>query len=191
VTEFLTGKKTKMTKATSAPKFTGELAEPILAPMPDGDDPFSDGVLMARILKFSALAKHYGVKEGDGFALAYAMALDLVPGFKVLYDDPRARALKLPNAYYGNGTRPKGSGSIPEVFDGEVLLGVFGLFKQRFPKDNDIAIADRIVLCLDAGLAGAAYERERDALGKTLRNRLGAARRAVALSRKHPCDAPG
>jgi hypothetical protein len=68
-------------KKSAAPKFTGELAEPILAPLPDGEL-FRDGVLEARIRKMTALAKHYGVKEGDGFELAYKMACDLPLAFR-------------------------------------------------------------------------------------------------------------
>jgi hypothetical protein len=176
-----------MTKAKKPAKFTGELATPILAPsLPTMDTLLSDGVLEARIHKMALLAKHYGVEKGDWFLLAYKMALDLVPGLQTLYDDPRARALKLPNAYYGNGTKKKGSGKFPEWLDGDVLIWIFGLFKQNFPRDNDTAIADRVVLCIDDTLAGAAHEARRDKLSKTIRNRLGEARRAAALSRKHP-----
>jgi hypothetical protein len=175
-----------MTKANKPPKFAGELAEPILAPLHLDGDLLSDGVLEARMRKMTLLSKHYGIKDGDGFGLAYRMALDLVPGFAVLYDDVRARALKWPNAFYGNGTRPKGSGDIPELMDGDVLIAIFAAFKEKFPKENDTSIADRIILCLDDGLAGAAHETKRERLSKTLRNRLGEARRAAAVSRKHP-----
>ncbi len=177
-------------KKSVAPKFEGELAEPILAPLPDSRDLFSDGVLLARIRKMAALAKHYEVEPGDWFELAYKMACDLVPGLQVFYDDVRARAMQndpktraavadMP-VWYGNGTRPKGSGEIPEFWDGELLIGVFRLFKEKFPQDNDISISDRIVLLMDESLAGAAHETERMALGKTLRNRLSKARNAPA-----------
>jgi hypothetical protein len=170
-------------KTSAPPKFKGELAEPILSPL----DRLVDGQvgegfyirLEARTRKLYALAKHYDVEPNNWFVLAYTMACDLVPGFQVLYDDPRARSLKLPDAYYGNGTRQKGSGAIPELFDGDVLIWIFNLFKQKFPRENDIAIADRIVLCLDKDLAGAAHEKERMALGKTLRNRVSKARNAA------------
>jgi hypothetical protein len=176
-----------MTKAKKSAKFAGELATPILAPLHvDGEDLFSDGVLEARIHKMALLAKHYGVEKGDWFLLAYKMALDLVPGFQVLYDDPRARAMERQDAYYGNGRRPIGSGGIPEFWSGDVLIWIFAAFKQKFPNMNDTAIADKFVLCMDEGLAGAAHVTERDRLSKTIRNRLGEARRAAALSRKHP-----
>jgi hypothetical protein len=186
-----------MTKAKKPAKFSGELAEPILAPLHvDGEDLFSDGVFEARIRKTALLAAHYGVEPGDWFGLAYRMALDLVPGFQVLYDDPRARALQshpktraavadLP-VYYGNGTRPKGSGDIPEFMDGDVLIGIFAAFKESFPKENDVAIADRIILCIDDTLAGAAHETKRDKISKTLRNRLGEARRAPRFPESTP-----
>jgi hypothetical protein len=114
------------------------------------------------------------------------MACDLVPGFQVLYDDPAARALRLPDAYYGAGTKEKGSGKIPEFLDGKLLIGIFNLLKREFPKETDSSLADGLVLTLDTTLAGAAHEKERYARSKTLCNRLGAARRAAALSRKHP-----
>jgi hypothetical protein len=171
-------------KKSAPPKFKGELAQPILAPF----DMMADGQLgpgfylglEARIRKFSLLAKHYGVEPNDWFLLAYKMACDLVPGLQVLYDDPAARALKLPSAYYGNGTRPKGSGELPEVMDGELLVGIFRLFKEKFPQDNDISIADKLVIAWDESLAGAAHEKKRDALNKTLRNRLSKARNEAA-----------
>jgi hypothetical protein len=171
-----------MTKAKPSPKFKGELAKPILAPLPDGGDLLSDGVLMTRIRRMGLLAEHYGVEPGDFFLLAYKMACDFVPGLQVLYDDMRARAMRLPDAYYCAGTKKKGSGSIPEFMDGDVLIWVFSLYKQKFPKENDIAIADRIVLTLDAELAGAAHEAKRDRLSKTLRNRLAVARHSNPIS---------
>jgi hypothetical protein len=157
-------------KKSAPPKFEGELAKPILARLPNGGDLFSDGVLLVRIRKMTALAKHYEVEPGDWFELAYKMACDLVPGLQVFYDDVRARATQkdpktraavadLP-VWYGNGTKPKGSGPIPEWLDGDMLTWIFGLFKQKFPKDNDIAIADRIVLLMDESLASAAHETE-------------------------------
>jgi hypothetical protein len=146
-------------------------------------------VLEARARKMAALREHYGVEPNDWFSLAYTMACDLVPGFQVFYDDVRARAMQndpktraavadLP-VWYGNGTKPKGSGEIPEWIDGDMLIWVFRLFKDKFPQDNDIAIADRLILCLEESLAGKAHEKKRDALNKTLRNRLSKARNAA------------
>jgi hypothetical protein len=171
-------------KKSALPKFTGELAEPILAPLDllAGDGQLGESFyirLEARIRKLAALAKHYDVEPNNWFLLAYTMACDLVPGFQVLYDDPRARARQLPDAYYGNGTKAKGSGKIPEWLDGDVLIWIFRLFKEKFPRDYDNAIAERIVLCMDEGLAGPAHEKERMAIGKTLRNRLSKARNAA------------
>jgi hypothetical protein len=180
-------------KKSAPPKFEGALAEPILAPFEMMADKqlgpsFYIG-LEARARKLGLLAKHYGVEPNDWFSLAYKMACDLVPGFQVLYDSPAARAIQsdpvmgphvadLP-VYYGNGTRPKGSGDLPEWMDGDMLIWMFRLFKEKFPKDNDIAVADKLVLCLDDSLAGAAHETKRNALNKTLRNRLSKARNAA------------
>lgn len=170
-------------------KFTGELADPILAPLSTGVDLIADSVLVARARKLGLLAEHYGVDSNDWFSLACKMACDLVPGFQVLYDDPWARAIQtdpvmgpavadLP-VYYGNGTKPKGSGSIPEWLDGELLVGLFNLLKREFPKEKDSSLADKLVLCLDVSLAGRAHEKERFARSKTICNRLSKARNAL------------
>ncbi len=174
-------------KFRSAPKFEGELAQPIFASLDMSDDgrSFAIGhnfylVLETRIRKLTALAKHYGVKPDNGLGLALAMAVDLVPGFQVLYDDPRARALKLPGAYHGTGRKPKGTGAIPEVLNGIVLISIFSLFKSALPKRNETELAKQIILCVRPELAGIAKEKERARAGKTLRNRLSEARRAAA-----------
>jgi len=148
------------------PKFEGELAEPIFAPLPDGTL-LSDGVLVARIRKMTALARRYGVEPNDGFAIAYAMACDLVPGFQVLHDDPHARALNLPKAYYGEGTKRKGSGAIPELWSGNVLIWVFSLFRKKFPEENESDLAARVVLCMEESLAREAHEKELEGLRMT------------------------
>jgi hypothetical protein len=112
-------------------------------------------------------------------SLAFQLARDFVPGFRILYDDPGARALKLPNAYYGKGTKPKGSGAIPEVLGGKVLASLFDLLAKKFPDDSDVQRADRLVLAFKPELKGARYETQRKAIGKTIRNRLARARRAT------------
>lgn len=129
-------------KRRAPPQFEGELNEPILAPF-DLPERNADGklilggsffqIMIARMRKLDALRKHYEIESKDGNALALALACDFVPGFRVLYDDPRARALELPDAYYGSGTKPKGSGAIPEFLNGPILTFLFEQFAKRFP----------------------------------------------------------
>src|SRR5271165_1296606 len=140
-------------KTKRPPQFRGALNEPIYAPFDvpaaDGELILGDGfyhVFEARLKKMSALAKHYKVEiPPDGLALAYALACDFVPGFQVRYDDPTARALGLPEADYGKGTKPKGAGAIPEVFGGTMLIEVFRWFQKTFPGESEAELADRIV----------------------------------------------
>jgi hypothetical protein len=173
----------------SPPKFEGELNEPIFAPFdlpehdPEGKLIPGDGfyaVFLARMRKMGALAEHYKINDKSGFALAYALACDFVPGFQVLYDDPLARSLGMPEAYYGTGTKPKGSGAIPETLNGLALTFTFKLLAKGFPGEKESALAERLVLMLKPEFAGAQHRTERERLSKTLRNRLGNARRNAA-----------
>jgi hypothetical protein len=164
------------------------LAEPILVPLetPERD---ADGKLIVRmdwglflkqLQKMELLAQHYGVAETDHFNLAFRLARDFVPGFRILYDDPGTRALKLPNAYYGKGTKPKGSGAIPETLDGQTLVLWFKMLAKAFPDETEVTLADHIVLAIKPELKGIRYETQRKATSKTIRNRLARARRAKA-----------
>ena len=176
-------------KRRAPPQFEGELNEPILAPF-DLPERNADGklilggsffqIMIARMRKLDALRKHYEIESKDGNALALALACDFVPGFRVLYDDPRARALELPDAYYGSGTKPKGSGAIPEFLNGPILTFLFEQFAKRFPDEREKDLAERIVLCFKPKLAGARQKTQRERTSKTLRNRLGKARRNSA-----------
>ena len=115
--------------------------------------------------------------KDDHFNLAFRLALDFVPGFRILFDDPAARSMNLPDAYYGKGTKQKGSGTIPEMFNGPVLVFVFKLFAQRFPEKNETQLAEVIAGTIKPELKGLRREKDRQRLGKTLRNRLAKARR--------------
>jgi len=175
-----------------SPQFEGELNEPIFAPfeMPERDADRKIGIgenflyiLKARHKKWAALMKHYNVDNFSG--LAWALACDFVPGFHVLYDDPRARALNVSHfyyghAYYGKGTKPKGSGKIPEWLNGIVLILIFRVLHQNFPNETEIELGERIVLFLKPELSGARHKSVRRKIGKTLRNRLAKARRTDA-----------
>jgi hypothetical protein len=171
----------------SPPIFEGELNEPIFAPFdlpehdPEGKLIFGDGflqVMTARISKLDARRKHYRIANKNGFdSLAYALACDFVPGFQVLYDDPLARSLGMPEAYYGKGTKAKGSGTLPEFLDGPILTFMFKMLAKAFPDKSEKDLADIVVLALKPELTGARHKTERERIGKTLRNRLGKARR--------------
>jgi hypothetical protein len=169
--------------------FKGELAKPILTPFSypqlNADEKpvvsVSAGTV-ARLEKLPLLAEHYGVTQGDWFNLALRLAIDFVPGFRVLYDDPLARALKLPDAFYGLGNKPKGSGRLPEWVNGNALIVIFEAFRNRFPAESDTSLSQRIVAALIPELAGSAHKSERERVAKTLRNRMMAARSSLPIS---------
>ncbi len=184
-----------MTNKPVATKFTGELLEPILVPfeVPRYD---ASGKLLInlsgfseRIKKMAALARHYEVADGNkinGDLLAYKMACDLVPGFKVLIDDPIARAINseflgtLPDVYYGKGTKLKGSGAFPEWLNGILLIFSFEVFAFKYPKEAEVALAERVVLTFKPELKGEQHKKAREKHGKTLRNRLSKARKQAS-----------
>jgi hypothetical protein len=166
----------------AAPKFTGELAAPIVATDSPFDHPFPSPGLAEQMKKFGLLAEYYGTREEDGtidfHMLSWKMALDLVPGFEVLNDHPAARALDLPNAYRGK-TNSKGVRGLPDVFSGADLLILFRVAAKVFPGKKDLPLAEEMVARIDPTLAGARYASDRLRKAKTLQNRMLKAKKAA------------
>ncbi len=168
------------------PKFTGELGTPILAAL-EMQGRNDEGTLrlsispafIEQLRKLEFLAAHYNaLRDGkiDFFVLSFAMAKDLVPGFQILYDDPIARDLNLPNAYRGK-TKPKGAGKLRERASGQDLITLFHGLQKAFPDRSEVRLSEMIAECLIPDLAGPQRASDRKRTGKTLRNRLAIARR--------------
>ena len=112
----------------------------------------------------------------SGWAISLKMAIDLVPGFKVLYDSPQARALNLPDAFYGK-TKPKGSSTLPKWFSGDLLNWVFAQIRRAHPDESETRLSERLIVSLLPLVAGIRNENERKKKAKTLQNRLAVARK--------------
>jgi hypothetical protein len=169
----------------SRPKFTGDLAKPIRTalqlPGAAGDGtrilPPDYRVMIEHWRKLELLFEHYGIAERSGssawFCLAYRLACDCVPGFQAVYDDPIARALKLPNAVPRHGPPRK----LPEWMPDEILKKFADLY-VREGIAADVSNASEIIACaIEPELAKPHNSTERKKRAKTIQNKVSTARK--------------
>ncbi len=161
------------------------LVLPSLANAQPSPEPLVSQGFAQRIQKLQLLKEHYDI-AGDGqggwAALAMALAIDHVPGFRVVYDDPLAALMGLPiSSKNGN----LGGGQLPD-FWGSRLLAMVEAGRHLGIK-SDAAVCEMMVRAGRPDLDGkrgpdgklkpeADQKRERNRLVATLRRRLAEAK---------------
>jgi len=147
----------------------------------------------AIIEKLERLADHYGIERsgeaGWGFLLAYRIACDLHPGFKLVYRHWHAAVFKALHGFAplfpteegdNPGHRPKGSGWAPMFVPEAVALCVDvirEIAERKVKKITDEKCCELIVLSVDPGLAKPTKRLEKKKKIATLIRRLSEGRR--------------
>jgi len=153
-------------------KFTGELAKPISLRLEELHEPLA--ALPERMKKLDLLKKHYGAT--DWAMLAYELAVDLVPGFQIVYDDPlaaelnRTAGLDLPLSGGVKAGR-KGTGQCPELSGNRLILMV-DMTRRLFKLKSNAAACKMIVDTWIEVKGPKISRKEHDSLVATIKRRL-------------------
>lgn len=176
-----------MVRKLEQPKFTGPLAEPIVvpfrvrAPNENGKIEISLDGLPDWMEKLELLREHYGIKrEGAwAFSLAMSLAIDFVPGFKLVYDDPLAATLELPMKG-GRKAGRSGKGAAPTLW-GDRLIATIDMIKKYPQYTSDAKACGLVVDCFFSELK---HTTDREARLKTIKRRLQEARKAQRKTKR-------
>jgi hypothetical protein len=176
-----------------------DLGKPIVIPFRAPERSDDDKVIIhldglpESLDKLMRLAHHYGIKRegtpGWGLLLAFAIARDVHPGFRVVYDDRRVtllnrrHGLSLPTLEGDRPHhRPKGTGWQPDLFPETVALLV-DTFGKRLGR-TDRKVCELIVCSFEPELGRSSRVTERNRRINTVIRRLSEGRKLKKGSAK-------
>jgi hypothetical protein len=191
-------------KPESAKEWPGKLGEPITisfrnirpAYPKDAEGFVRQAIwlgLLEQLKKLSLLVDHYGFKQEDPdrwLWLAFHLARDLHPGFRIVYDDWLARSFKalwgftpvFPMKDENPSHRATGTGWAPTLMPEVVALLVDTL--KPVIKRNDEEIVEMLAVFFDRDLKKPSKKSEKERRVATLKRRLSKGRKMQSDSRR-------
>lgn len=158
----------------------------------------ADDVVSARLAKLAGLAKRYGINldaPGAGLELALRIAIDHHPGFKIVYDDVKARTFHRLHGFTPfhplKGKAPKQIGNLKKWEWGEfsellepeflsLLIAPAGDCQNKVP---DREICENFVNAADPEMEKRKNARTADSRAATLNRRLSEGRRKSKINK--------